>query len=40
MGRQLMSRKQSDIRQDEEYDFMQELMTGDNDASPLCLLTR
>ena len=34
----LMSRKQSNIRQDEEYDFMQELMTGDNDALPTLLV--
>ena len=33
-----MSRKQSNIRQDEEYDFMQELMTGDNDALPTLLV--
>lgn len=34
----LMSRKQANLRQDEEYDFMLELMTGDNKALPILLI--
>lgn len=34
----LMSRKQANIRQDEEYDFMQEWMTGKNPALPTLLV--
>ena len=34
----LMSRKQANIRQDEEYDFMLELMKGENRALPILLI--
>lgn len=34
----LKSRKQANIRQDEEYDFMQELMSGKNDMLPTLLI--
>ena len=33
-----MSRKQANLRQDEEYDFMLEFMTGDNKALPILLI--